>query len=274
MNPAESDTTDGLREEILNANIKEHSKEARYYNAIHTELFNRFEQARCRRGLRACTNGLDRKARCLDVGAGTGNITSKLLALDFTDITCVDISAEMLEELKAATGVPAAKTVTSDVDSFLDNCTDRYALITMSSVLHHLPDYATTLRRLLGRLEPNGVLFITHEPRPRQDRPDAFRGSLTWLIRKLEFALYAARYLLLILSGRLRYLSRDCRFSDYHTGARSPDVRAIRAICPGMDVQYLEYATGRFSLTAALLNRLTADSFQMTIRKTPSRIRT
>ena len=35
-----------LRNQILKANIREHAKEATYYDSIHVELFNKEEQKR------------------------------------------------------------------------------------------------------------------------------------------------------------------------------------------------------------------------------------
>jgi len=259
-----------LRRRILSANVREHRKEALYYNRIHREIFNRYEQNRCMESLALCTEGLDRTGRCLDVGAGTGNITGKLLTLGFKDIVCVDISPEMLAVLRAATGLPAERTVSSDIDSYLDASDDMYSLITMSAVIHHLPDYETTLRRLSDRLVEGGVMFATHEPCRTPFYPGGVRRSIVKTIRTIDYYIYVLRYLLLIGAGKLRYIGRDCSWSDYHTGPRAIDPTRLDELFAGYDVEYRYFTTGRSSLAATLLNRLIGDALEIVVRKRPS----
>lgn len=266
MNAPPTNISPQLRQEILDANVAEHQKEARYYDLIHTEIFNAYEQARCRETLASCAAGLPADAACLDIGAGTGNITRKLVALGFRNITCVDISPEMLAVLRADLALSEEHVVNKDVDSFLDSNTENFDLITISSVVHHLPDYLATLTRIFQRLSPGGVLLITHEPHARRDESVVVQ-QLVALLRKIDFLAYAGRYAMLIALGRLAYLRRDCSMSDYHTGVRALDGEKIRAIFQGHEIAYTEYATARFSVFARLLNRLTADNFQMVVRK-------
>jgi len=149
---------EGLREEILAANIDQHRLEARYYEFIHCENFNPYEQRRLRASLKACVSDLDRSARCLDVGAGTGNITSKLVEMGFKDITCVDISADMLEVLRKNMAPTTLRIVCSDVDLFLDSNDETYRLVTMGAVVHHLPDPKQSLERIFNLLIALGKL--------------------------------------------------------------------------------------------------------------------
>jgi len=256
-----------VRRKILSANVREHQKEALYYNTIHREIYNRYEQKRCTDSLVSCAAGLDRNGRCLDVGAGTGNIASKLQTLGFNDIVCVDISPEMLAVLREATGLPAERTVSSDIDSYLDVSDERYSLITMSAVVHHLPDYETTLRRLFDRLVEGGVMFITHEP---CRAPRYRQGARRWIvkaIRKTDYYLYVVRYVLLIAAGKLKYIGRDCSCSDYYTGQRAVSLERLTESFAGHEVEYRYFTTGRSSLAAALLNRLTGDALEIVVRK-------
>ena len=67
-----------LKGKILSANIEEHKKEAKYYDVIHTELFNYYEQKRINKSLDFILNNFDNDCNILDVGCGTGNLTIKL----------------------------------------------------------------------------------------------------------------------------------------------------------------------------------------------------
>jgi len=215
----------------------------------------------------SCVEGLDRNGRCLDVGAGTGNIASKLQTLGFNDIVCVDISPEMLALLREATGLPAKRAVSIDIDSYLDVSDETYSLITMSAVVHHLPDYETTLRRLFDRLIEGGVMFITHEPCRAPNYPQGARRWLVKVIRKTDYYLYVVRYLLLIAAGKLKYIGRDCSCSDYHTGQRAASPERLTEIFAGHEVECRYFTTGRSSVAAALLNRLSADALEVVVRK-------
>ena len=197
-----------LRKKILTANIDLHRLEARYYDIIHCENLNSHEQRRLRASLRACIASLDRSARCLDVGAGTGNITSKLVEMGFENITCVDISAEMLEVLRRNVASPTLRIVCSDIDSFLEGDDDTYRLVTMGGVVHHLPDPQRSLRRIFERIDREGVLFITQEPTKGHNRRGAFARVLAEGVKKVEYGCYVARYLIYIVLGKLKYLVR------------------------------------------------------------------
>src|SRR3989344_5969022 len=94
-----------LHEEILSANIALHKDEAALYDRIHPELTDGDERRRLRRLLDVATQDLQagRAYRVLDLGAGTGFVSGELLARGFC-IDAVDISAEMIQRLKAKYG--------------------------------------------------------------------------------------------------------------------------------------------------------------------------
>jgi len=133
------------------------------YQHKHWEIFNPMEQARLLsvlRGLAVAEPG--RQLRALDYGAGTGNVTHKLLALGY-HVTACDISPDSLELLKLeAKSEASLDTVTVDGSSlpFTDG---QFDLVTLYSVLHHVPDYLRLIRGLIGVLKPGGTLFIDHE---------------------------------------------------------------------------------------------------------------
>src|SRR3972149_11911223 len=84
-----------LRERIHEANIAVHRFEAEYYELLHPEVYGRQEQQRIRSILSTVDSLIaDNRKKALDFGAGTGNLTGKLLQMGYT-VTAVDISAEM-----------------------------------------------------------------------------------------------------------------------------------------------------------------------------------
>jgi SAM-dependent methyltransferase len=145
--------------QILAENVRVHATEAGSYDEMHRDIFNRLEQRRLEADLdRFCAG----RAAALDLGAGTGNIALKLAARGL-DVTAVDLSPEMLSRLEAR----APERITaeaSDADSFLDGRDELPELVTMSSVLHHLPAPWRTLERICSLLPTGGLLYMTHEP--------------------------------------------------------------------------------------------------------------
>lgn len=200
-----------MRQKILDENIKLHRIEAPHYDALHPEEFNWFEQAQIRRDLLCIASNLPKPSSALDIGCGTGNILLKLLASGF-DVWGVDISKEMIEVLKAR--IPTlleekAQLFTNNADDFLAACTQEFDLITISSVLHHLPDYISSLELAIRRLKPGGWLYITHEPTKDVLSPDPFLRKVLWQVDNLAYSVLRARSV-------PQTEARDYRTSDYH----------------------------------------------------------
>ncbi|MCW4010524.1 MAG: class I SAM-dependent methyltransferase [Candidatus Bathyarchaeota archaeon] len=177
-----------LREKIHEANIAVHQVEASYYNLFHPEVYSKQEQKRVTATLSEIDGFVaDNQKRALDFGAGTGNITGKLLALGYT-VTAVDISPAMCTALqnKYQSYVKAHKlTVINAPVEEVDFGVGKFDLITCYSVLHHLPDYEETLRRLCGFLKKGGIMFLDHEASPFFWRPEP--TMLTTLVKSMYF---------------------------------------------------------------------------------------
>jgi 2-polyprenyl-3-methyl-5-hydroxy-6-metoxy-1,4-benzoquinol methylase len=158
-----------LREKIHEANVEVHRFEADYYELLHPEVYSRREQKRIGRMLKMVDRlvaGNQRKA--LDFGAGTGNLTGKLLGMGYS-VTAIDISAEMCAVLKKRfkAYLKAGKLVV--LNSPIEDVSfgeGEFDLITCYSVLHHIPDYAGAVRRLSVFLKKGGVMYLDHEPSP------------------------------------------------------------------------------------------------------------
>jgi SAM-dependent methyltransferase len=157
------------RDDVLSANEAFHDLEADSYDSAQPYIRNQFAQRWFEQDIDHILNALppDRKpARVLDCGAGTGNLTLKLLRRGCT-VTSVDISREMLSRLvnKArSAGLSAPTIVHSDVDSFLAGTAESFDLICSSSFLHHLPDYRATYVSLVSHVRPQGFVYTSFEP--------------------------------------------------------------------------------------------------------------
>ena len=158
-----------LQESIHEANVTVHRFEAKYYELLHPEVYSKQEQKRISATLKTADKlVLDNHKKALDFGAGTGNLTGKLLSLGYK-VTAIDISAEMCAILKNRykTYIEDKKLIVikSPIEAVSFDRAE-FDLIACYSVLHHLPDYADTLQRLSGFLKKGGVMYIDHEASP------------------------------------------------------------------------------------------------------------
>ena len=84
-----------LKDKIHQANVTVHRSEANYYEALHPEVYSKKEQKRISDKLRMADKLVaDNQKFALDGGAGTGNLTGKLLDMGYR-VVAVDISPEM-----------------------------------------------------------------------------------------------------------------------------------------------------------------------------------
>ncbi len=199
-----------LEQKIIQANIELHQKSAQYYDQLHPEIFNKSEQRLIDSVLIQILDRINKeKIDVLDLGAGTGNITLKLLKnKQVGSVIAVDLSEEMLVELeRKAGGSEKLKIANKPADTFLVDDDSEYDLITISSVLHHLPDYFATINSILGKLTPKGILVIFHEPTGEKSKILSF---LEWLDIRL--------FVNLFLSGEIKKVAKslDHVYSDYH----------------------------------------------------------
>ena len=160
---------ENLRERIHKANIAVHRFEAEYYELIHPEVYSKQEQKRVNSTLKMVDKLIvDNQKKALDFGAGTGNLTGKLLHMGYK-VTAIDISAEMCRILKKKykNYLEAKKLIV--INSPIEDVSfdrDEFDLITCYSVLHHLPDYGDAIQRLSVFLKKGGVMYLDHEASP------------------------------------------------------------------------------------------------------------
>jgi ubiquinone/menaquinone biosynthesis C-methylase UbiE len=157
-----------LKEQIHRANIIVHSFEAIYYELLHPEVYSKQEQKRIIGQLKKIDQIITNNQKiAIDVGAGTGNLTGKLLQMGY-NVTATDISREMCTILKKKFSpyLPNKLTVINSPIEELTFSKGKFDLITSYSVLHHLPDYVTSLKTLTRCLKKGGVIYIDHEASP------------------------------------------------------------------------------------------------------------
>jgi ubiquinone/menaquinone biosynthesis C-methylase UbiE len=158
-----------LRERVHEANVAVHRFEARYYELLHPEVYGKQEQKRINSILKTVDQLIkDNQKRALDFGAGTGNLTGKLLRMDYT-VTAIDISAEMCAVLKKKYNAYLKAKKLIVINSPVEDVSfdiGEFDLITCYSVLHHLPDYVGAIQRLSVFLRKGGVMYLDHEVSP------------------------------------------------------------------------------------------------------------
>jgi SAM-dependent methyltransferase len=244
-----------LRQSILRANTDLHRGEAELYDRIHPELSNDDEKARLSRLLDAAQKGLPASSLrfALDIGAGTGFVTAQLLERGFV-VQAVDISPEMLGILSAKfpSEIRDGRVAVSamDADSYLDESREAFSVITVSSVLHHLPDYAATLDILSRRLVPGGALVVFHEPAGGElSGFEKFLQTIDWRIA-WNFQLSKAD------KESIKSKKLDYGMADYHVTHGFDEGKVMAALdSAGLTVEKFEdYATAKSGSVRRILS--------------------
>ena len=220
-----------LKEKIYQANISVHRHEARYYELLHPEVYGKQEQKRIVAELEMLDKLVtDNQKNALDVGAGTGNLTGKLLSMGY-NVSAVDISAEMcaILETKYNAYLNNKLVVINEPIENLAFDAGKFDLITCYSVLHHLPDYVNSLKSLSVLLKKGGVIYIDHEASPFYWKTEPTR--LSNLIKSTYFhsnPVFNSVYFQII---GLKVPSIDYSLSDYwHKKEHALDHKSIDQI--------------------------------------------
>lgn len=220
-----------FKEKIHKANIEVHRNEAQYYELLHPEVYSRKEQKRITNKLTSVTAQIrNNKKNALDVGAGTGNLTGKLLLMGY-NVTATDISPEMCEILKKkyVAYLHSKLVVINAPIEELNFETEKFDLISFYSVLHHLPDYLAALQNVCSFLKKGGVVYIDHEASPVYWRGE--NSSLISLIKDLYFHSNPIINSLYFQLTGLNVPSIDYTLSDFwHKKDHALDHKAIEEV--------------------------------------------
>jgi len=149
--------------EIKLANIRHHDVEAEFFEKAHPEGSSLYERSRVSRSLAYILQLSNGREVCVDVGCGTGFVTAFELPF-YRMVVATDISRRMLEAAKKRLGnFGSLNLVLCDAEflPFKDGVAD---LVSVSSVLHHLPKPSSCLREVSRVLKKGGFVYITREP--------------------------------------------------------------------------------------------------------------
>jgi 2-polyprenyl-3-methyl-5-hydroxy-6-metoxy-1,4-benzoquinol methylase len=223
---------ESLRKRIHKANVTLHRFEAEYYELLHPEIYGKYEQKRIDSTLKILDRLItDNEKKALDFGAGTGNITGKLLNMGYK-VTAIDISAEMCKilERKYKSYSEAEKLIV--INSPIEEVSfdqDKFDLVTCYSVLHHLPGYLDEIKRLSFSLKKGGVMYLDHEASPFYWKHESNKGA--YLVKQIY--LHSNQFLnhLYLRIKRVNLPSLDYDLSDYwHKKEHSTDHSKIEYI--------------------------------------------
>ena len=100
----------------------------------------------------------------LDIGAGEGTVTKPFLMLG-AKVLAVDISENQLSQLKESCigMLDRLELRCVDIDVVLEENLS-YDIIVANSLLHHIPDYLSLIRRSIERLNKSGVFLCFQDP--------------------------------------------------------------------------------------------------------------
>ena len=149
-------------------NIVFHDFEAAHYDNMHSDMWGSLQEQ-----INLLIDDLFKyeaikssKLSLLDIGCGTGLSTQILLnsklGEHINQITLLDTSSNMLKfaEEKAKTWNKKYKTV----NSYLSELDEKFDVIIISSVLHHIPDLEAFLKQVDEALNKNGILIHIQDP--------------------------------------------------------------------------------------------------------------
>lgn len=149
----------------IELNVQIHDQIAKRYEVVHGEIFNDVEQERLFLSLEKTLQKVRTGATpliALDYGCGSGNVTRHLLNLN-VNVVAADISEHFLKLVRhrfPSDHLSVLKLNGSDLSDVKDNTFDFIALY---SVLHHIPDYITTLIELGRICKTGGIIYLDHE---------------------------------------------------------------------------------------------------------------
>ena len=163
-----ANTADSIREQVILANKEFYREIAPKYDHYEYCASDEFFQQGIEADLAKVEEALGssrRPLQCLDCGAGTGNITLKMLNRGW-DVTVVDVSPDMLSILKAKLEAAhkSATFINDSVENFLRQSRQNFDVISFSSVLHHLYSPLAVVKSAALRISRDGFFYSIFDP--------------------------------------------------------------------------------------------------------------
>lgn len=212
------DKTQTLKEKVLEQNIKVHAEEARVYERLHPQLFNWYHRKKSQNDIGFILASFDTKLdiEVLDLGCGTGFLTTKIMRSPKVRATAVDLSPEMLSELEKKIEplwIGRISLINKEAMEFLRSDRARYDIIMASAFFHHVVDFKEFFDVILARLKPGGLFYIAYEPL-KQSIDSKVKFILHRCIRALDMAIFKFR---LKMEGITLDHSHERSMADYQT---------------------------------------------------------
>jgi SAM-dependent methyltransferase len=149
--------------DVKKANILHHDAEAEFFERVHSEGSSVYERAEVSKSLAFVVESSSSKDLCVDVGCGTGFVVGFELPL-YKTVVALDISRKMLEAVRNKFGdVNSINLLLCDAE-FLPLRSEIADLVSVSSVLHHLPKPFNSMIDMLRVIKRNGFFYIVREP--------------------------------------------------------------------------------------------------------------
>lgn len=245
-----------LKEKVLEENRRVHALENHLYLCRHPEQTNFFQNFIAEKTLDQICSDLNKNAKILDLGCGTGYLFLRFLRRGF-DVTGLDLSSEMIQVLRNSVSESEKERAhlnVGDVEEFFEKNQKEFDLVVFSAVLHHLFDYEMVLKKACQGLKTGTKIMIFFEPL-KQPVATSIRYSLhrglSWIDEKF--------YRLEMSMRKIPLLEDEYHHSDYQRQFGGIDSRDIERIlreenCSILNIE--KYCARRFGISAWLANRI------------------
>ena len=186
-----------ISDRVIDENIRLHAEQARDYQILNPQLFNSYSQRRLRREVDFVLDGLNLGVpRIVDLGCGTGLLSSLFFSSADCDIIAVDLSKEMLDIFEDSVlmgGESSVELVKKEAMEFIQESLSKrigYDVVAVSALLHHLVDVEVFVSTACELVRPGGFLYIAFEPLKQEVKS---RTRYFWhrVIRSLDENLFA-----------------------------------------------------------------------------------
>lgn len=221
-------------------NIVFHDFEAGHYDRMHSDMWGSLQEQ-----IDLLVDDLFKyediksdKLNLLDIGCGTGLSTQILLqsklGKHISQITLLDTSSNMLQlaEEKAKTWNKKYKTV----NGYLSALDEKFDVIIISSVLHHIPDLDAFLKQVDKALNHKGILIHLQDPN------GDFLNDIEYNDRKVQY------------EKELRVLPTKKKITDY---LPKKFIKSIKRILNRKD--YIDLINDSLLAEKTIRKRMTAD---------------
>ena len=212
--------------EIKRANIRHHDVEAIIFDGVHPEGSSIYEISEIKKNLKTIVNKNNERELCIDIGCGTGFLTDYELPL-YTYVIALDISSNMIKTIRKKLSFSDCLNLIQGDAENLPIRQEVADLISISSVLHHVPKPFNAISEISRVLKKGGCIYITREPNQTKVRR-IFTFIDQHIIKKIALLVNKNNTRIYSENDILKY-GLDYNTADVHlpTGLNIVDITAI-----------------------------------------------